>query len=412
VSAAAPRPPRGSDPYGIGPVGSLIAPILSIAGLVVIALVTLSLLNGQIPIIGSKPNGTDGGIIAHESAAPSNIVIVDPGVTFQGTIVYAKAGNIWVQTAKGATQLTSNGGDSMPSFSPDGQWIYFIRTTQQEGRWPVQGVTRHYFLDVPTLVRVKADGTAAPEALANGRFKQGSFIWSYWMRSPELSPDGHTVAMVTDAPNPANSDVVLQFFDLKTGKFTRPSLTENVPLGHEDPDWRPDGRYVLYVKAAHSGSVGAPVIVRYDPQTGKTKGLTSGGYTSPAYSPDGRYIAATKTSNLGTDVVILDGESGREVLRVTTDSSSWGPVWAPTGDAVAFLHIDGSVVDLQLAHLAGDAPDWTVKDIVPLTEVSGLDPASRPDWFIPAADLPAPTATPVPAATPSPLGSPSPSAAQ
>ena len=99
--------------------------------------------------------------------------------------------------------------------------------------------------------------------------------------------------------------------------------------------------------------------------------------------------------------MILDGSSGRELLRVTDDDSSWGPTWSPAGDGVAFLHLDGQTVDLRLARLDGVAPSWTIKETIPLTEVSGLDANSRPDWFIPASDLPAPTPTPTPEPTPS-----------
>ena len=60
-------------------------------------------------------------------------------------------------------------------------------------------------------------------------------------------------------------------------------------------------------------------------------------------------------------------------------------------------------MDLKLARLDGSAPNWTVRDITDLTEVSGLDGGSRPDWFIPADKLPA--VTPVPSAAPSASGS-------
>jgi hypothetical protein len=60
-----------------------------------------------------------------------------------------------------------------------------------------------------------------------------------------------------------------------------------------------------------------------------------------------------------------------------------------------------------MAVLGGNAPDWTVTETKALTEVSGLDGASRPDWFIPASELPVPTPAPTPVATPSPSGSPS-----
>ena len=62
----------------------------------------------------------------------------------------------------------------------------------------------------------------------------------------------------------------------------------------------------------------------------------------------------------------------------------------------------GQTVDLRLAKLEGTAPAWTVAGIENLTEVSGLDAASRPDWYIPPALLPAAgTAAPT-VASPSP----------
>jgi Tol biopolymer transport system component len=105
-------------------------------------------------------------------------------------------------------------------------------------------------------------------------------------------------------------------------------------------------------------------------------------------------------------VVILDGGTGRELLRITNDGSSWAPTWSPAGDGVAFLHIDGQTVDLRLAKLDGTAPAWTVRETIDLTEVSGLDPASRPDWFMPADDLPAaPASSTAPAVSAPPSGS-------
>lgn len=413
-----PRMPRAGDPYGVGAIPPLIAPILSMVGLVLVAILTVSLLNGQVPFLTSKPgtgngngNGNGNGGPAR-TPAPSNVVIVDPEVTFKGSIVYAKAGNIWVQDADGSKQVTSSGGDSMPSWSSDGQWIYYIRTTDQETDWNYRGgPVVHYLLQVPDLMRVRADGSADPERLETGKFKRGRYSWSFWMRQPVLSPDGSKVALVTDAPNPENSNVVLQFFDMKTEKITRAGVAEIGILGHQDPEWRPDGKFLLYVKNGRDGAKGAPIIVRYDPATRKTKALTAAGYVSPSYSPDGRYMAATRTSNLGTDVVILDANSGLELLRVTNDGASFSPSWSPAGDGIAFLHLVGQTVDLQLARLDGAGGAFAVKDIIDLTEVSGLDASSRPDWFIPAGDLPAPTPTPTPAATPSsaaPSASPSP----
>ena len=391
----------------LGRPGSWLAPVLSVVGLLLVAVLTFNLLNDNVPFIGGSNGNGNGNGNANGNGngngnggpavtpAPSNVVIVPDVVTFKGSIVYAKTGNIWVQTGKVAKQLTTTGDDSMPSWSPDGSSIYFIRTTEGLGRWPSQGVTRDYQLSTPAIMRMNADGTGT-ERILNGRVTSGNRTWFAWIREPVLSPDGRTLAMVSDRPDPSNSDVVLQFYDLTSKKSQVPGVVETPPLGHQDPAWRPNGKDLLFVRNGRNGARGAPVIYRWTVATSKATAVTGPGYLEPSYSPDGRYIAATKTSSFGNDVVILDAGNGRELLRVTTDGASWAPVWSPAGDAIAFLHIQGQIVDLKLARLDGAAPDWTVKDLTDLTEVSGLDGSSRPGWFVPADQLPQPTPTPIP----------------
>ena len=400
-------PPRTRDAFRIGSLGRWLAPALSVVGLLVVAIVTLDLLNGQVPFVGgSSGNGSgsgngNGGSI--QTPAPSNVVIVPDVVTFQGSIVYAKAGNIWVQTGKDVRQLTTSGDDTMPSWSPDGTSVYFIRTLDGVGRALSQGVVREYQLTTPSVMRVKTDGSGDPELVLSGKVTKNGRTWHAWIRQPVLSPDGKTLAMVSDRPDPSESDVVLQFYDLSTRKSRVPKLAQTPPLGHQDPAWRPDGKDLLYVHNGRDGPRGAPTIYRWTVATSKGTPVTGPGYLEPSYSPDGKFIAATRTSSFGNDLVILDGSNGRELLRLTTDGASWAPAWSPAGDSIAFLHIRGQIVDLKLARLDGSAPNWTVRDITDLTEVSGLDGGSRPDWFIPADKLPA--VTPVPSAAPSASGS-------
>ena len=231
--------------------------------------------------------------------------------TVPGSIVFAKQGNIWAVTDFKATQLTNTGRDSMPSWSADGQWIYFIETAETRGLFPSQGAARYYTLTYPILTRVRANGTGR-QSLLSGLYKAGggSYQWFYWIRQPVVAPDGKTVALLSDGPDPTRSDVVLQFYDTRTGKLTRAPVGENPPLGHQDVAWRPDGKVLLYVKNARDGTRGAPAIWQYNPVSKRTSALTGPGYNSPTFSPDGKWIAATRTSPLGTDVVILNAGRG------------------------------------------------------------------------------------------------------
>ena len=187
--------------------------------------------------------------------------------------------------------------------------------------------------------------------------------------------------MVSDGPDPTRSDVVLAVLrsgDARSERSRRRpsrlrSATRTRPGG-------PDGKFLLYVRNGRDAARGAPEIFRWD--VANEEGRRSSpvpGYLEPSYSPDGVYIAATRTSSFGNDVVILDAAHGRELLRVTNDGASWAPVWSPAGDAIAFLHIDGQIVDLKLASARRVAArTGRSTDTVDLTEVSGLDGGSRP----------------------------------
>jgi WD40-like Beta Propeller Repeat len=405
-----PRAPRRSlrDPYGLLPSGSPVAPALAVVGLVIVAFLTVGLMQGQLPIVSGGGGGGGGGV---QTPVPSGIV-VDPRADVPGTIVYAKGGAIFAQSGKDVRQLTSGHQDSMPAWSADGTSVYFIRTASAYTKWLLNGAVTQYVLTYPLLMRVTATG-GAPQQLASGLFSKGSYSWFFWIRQPAPDPaDANRVAVVSDGPDPIRSDTVLQLFDVATGKFSVvKGLTETPPLGHQDPTWQPDGKLLLYTKNGRDGSRGAPEIWAWDPGTGKARQVTSAGYLQPSWSPDGRYFAATKTSQYGTDVVVIDPTTGAEVLRVTADGESFAPAWSPRGDAIAYLHTKGGIIDLRMASLEGSGSTTKVTETIDLTTVSGLDGQSRPSWYIPASELP-PSPSPSAAqsqAAPSTAG-PSPSA--
>ena len=408
MSARAPRIGRGA-PAGRAPGALPVSDVLAAAGLIAIAALTLTLLTGNLPLVGGNGGGGGGGGGPLRTATPSNVVIVDPRVNIPGSILYVKAGNLWLQHGEKATELTSSGSDSMPSFSPDGQWIYFIRTTDETGRWRIGGLNRRFRLATPALMRVRTDASAAPEVVLTGTVTSGSNHWSYFLRQPVVGPDG-TIIVVTDGPDPSAGDVVLKRLDPKTGKLTSLKAPEVAPLGHQDPAWSPDGHYLLFVKNARDGSRGAPVVMRYDVTTGKAGAVTGPGYASPSWSPDGRFIAATRTTSFGTDIVILDARRGAELLRITTNERSFDPVWSPAGNAIAYLSLDGGVTDLWMAKITVAATPALDGNPLQLTISAGLDAASRPDWWIPASLLPTAPPTATPAATLSPPGSTAPGA--
>ena len=213
-------------------------------------------------------------------------------------------------------------------------------------------------------MRVNADGSGEPEPVLNGRVTSNGRTWHSWIRQPVLSPDGKTLAMVSDRPNPSNSDVVLQFYDLETEEVDGPEARRDaaarapgpgVAARRQAPPVRPQ-RPRRRTRGARSSIAGTSA-------TKKASALTGPGYLEPSFSPDGRYVAATKTSASATTSSSSTPRTAASSMRLTNDGASWAPVWSPAGDSIAFLHIEGQIVDLKLLRLDGAAPDWTVKDV-------------------------------------------------
>jgi dipeptidyl aminopeptidase/acylaminoacyl peptidase len=408
-SGAGPRDPK----RGGGPLGSIpLAATLSILGLLVIGVVTYALATGDLPIGGTAGNpGSSENPAVLRTPTPPDVVVVptapppEQADPIPGTFVYVKDGNVWLQTNGAAKQLTKGRKDSMPTFSPDGKTVYFVREREADGRWSIGGVVRDYLLSVPALMSIPVDGGKATRVLDGLIDPPGSFRWNAFIRNPDVSPSGRYIAIASELPDPTRSDVTLKIWDTRRKRLIDPGLSEVAPLGHQDPEWRPDGDKLIYVRNDRDGAKGTPRLYSYDPATEKSRPITGPGYLQPSFSPDGKYIAATKTSAFGTDVVILSATNGAELVRLTDDGASWAPVWSPNGDQIAYLHVAGQLVDLRLAQLEGTGPTWTAKDPIDLTSNAGLDGASQPDWFVPEDQRVAPV-TPAPSVAASPSTAP------
>ena len=387
-----------------------VAPALSLVGLLIAGLLTVTVYRNWTPTLSSgeaTPSITPVPVESGQTPtpAPAATILTNPEIAVPGTLVYAKSGNLWLQSGTTAHQLTEavNGSQaSQPAFSPDGQWIYYIDTRVTPGKWynlDNVGEITSFTLYYPVLCGIRPDGTGQRDVIS-GLTKKGSLKFFYLIRQPSISPGGVTAAIVSDGPVVAGAvhDAVIHYVNLNTGKLGAAlSLPESTPLGLSDPEFSPDGRTLAYTMEGRAGRYGAPTI--WLVSGGSVRKLAAG-YRAASWSPDGKYLAATKVSGDALNVVVLDASTGKQVAQVTSDGTSWAPVWSPDGDKLVYMHLTGVIVDLNMVYISGSGADRTFRIEPNLTDYTGLDGQSTAAWYIPGfGPVPTPTAAPSPDAS-------------
>jgi dipeptidyl aminopeptidase/acylaminoacyl peptidase len=184
----------------------------------------------------------------------------------EGTVYFVSDGRIFKLSLDGggATDITSAfGGAAAPTVSPDGKWLVFVHTYQ----------------DDDVLALVDTDGKMWSRKLASG---------TDFAMQPVWQPDGNQIAyIVWDHPNMPWDHTELRLLTLDTDGSGVPYVTRVDTLAHNasimQPEFSPDGRYLSYV----SDQSGFWQIYLHDLSNGETKMLTgpeSGLNTESAYN--------------------------------------------------------------------------------------------------------------------------------
>ena len=416
-SQQAPRGAAGGRP-------PIIAPIIALIGLIVIAtgsLFTVQLFGltdtaaepTEAPFVELTPDPSTGvlpSVLAPTpTPTPHSTMIATPPpdrtAEIVGTILISKQGDIYTATGIGNLDLvegTRTGGSrysTAPTWLPDGKRFLYVQTVEREVQAPYNGRLAKYTFFYPNIMSASVNG-GDPRLVYESIYNSGGGKWHRWVLQPDVSPDGETIAVVTDG-NDGVGDVRLGLLSIRGSNLRQ---LNDVPAidaqGHNDPAWSPDGRQLAFTYNNRRGSIGTPKIGIYTPRTGRTV-LLKAGYSNPSWSPDGGVIAAERTDGTGRDIVILDPANGAEIARLTNDGDSFAPTFSPNGDQVAFLRRKGLTVNLWLMTL-DPANGYTRTEMKPVTDdLQGLDAESPPSWFIPE-ELRKPLITPAPESLPTP----------
>ena len=307
----------------------------------------------------------------------------------KGSILFARDRDIWVASGQNIDQLSSNRTDSEPTWSHDGRHIYFVRTkAKSTTRARAKGKYTFYIGDV---MRMNANG-GDKKAIYKSFIDQPNAQWFSHVLQPDLSPDGKTLALMSDGAD-GEGPVVLHTLAARTGANLRSTKVRSIgELGHNDPEWSPDGNRIAFTQNQARGNTGVPRIVIYSCRTrkncsnGKVKTLKNN-YANPSWSPDSSWLAVERTDGTGRDIAIVSARKGDEKARLTTDGNSFAPVVSPDGDQIAYLHRNGVNIDVRIMTLDVSGSGITLIEDVPITTDGGIDPSSTPAWFIPEDQL-------------------------
>ena len=364
-----------------GELRTVLAPGFSLIGLVVLAALSFNLL-ARAPDLGVDQGGAGQSDPIVATPDPSVVTTPPPqeGREIAGTILFVNGGNIWAASGRQVRRLTNTGVDSSPTWSPDGRLIYFVETRRTGARAPWQGNDSRYTLYYPVIMRMNADGSDR-RVVKDGLYQLGgdrTRRYFTWLLQPDVSPDGRSIALVSDAPDPFRREVTLSLMSVDGDRLRNLDLPDS-GLGHNDPQWSPDGDLIAFTHNARRGAVGTPRVALYDVRRRRMRLLSPVGYAQPSWSPDGRYLAAVRTTGRGRDIVVLRARDGEQVVRLTSDGRSFSPTWSPDGRQIAYLHVEGQAIDLRLMTIEGDTP--RVVDDRAVTTNNRLDGTSRPAWF-------------------------------
>ncbi len=237
---------------------------------------------------------------------------------------------VWMASWDGTRNVrltTSKPGESTPRWSPDGRWLAFLSSREDEH-------TQLWLLD-----RLGGEGRKATTQPRD----VDDYVWA---------PDGKRVALVAEDPDTAKP------------KTPPPIVIDRFQFKQDEGGYLGKRRRHLYV---------------LDVESGKTTPLTSGDYDEllPAWSPDGKSLAFVSKRrpdfdrDNNWDLYVIDAAPGGSASprQLTTfdgpdndpDTES-RPAWSPDGRSIAYLQggplklIYYAVQRLAVVPVAGGAP--------------------------------------------------------
>jgi hypothetical protein len=200
------------------------------------------------------------------------------------------------------------------------------------------------------------------------------------LRSPTFSPDGREVVFAALSESGRQD---LYRFDLDTETLRR--LTSDF-YWDDDPEWSPDGRTLAFVSDRTPwGMAGSTNIFLLDLETGELTPRTFGPWSdrSPAFDDDGARIVFSSDRDGTPQLYVADSTGTVRITSLLGGASD--PVWLPGGDHVVFTAM--SKLRFGIYRTAAEPTGERARADFVASLVPGVDPgrpvsADRPAWVL------------------------------
>lgn len=194
-----------------------------------------------------------------------------------------------------------------PSITPKGDQVYF------DANWGSRQVIMSLVLGVPTSTNFHGNASATSNDI-----------------NPTCSPDGQTIALVSDADG--NKEIWL--CTLNTSTYQKLTNT-SAGVINDNPSFSPDGRTIYY----NSNVSGNQEIYAYHFSDGTSTRLTNNiaDDIQPSVSPNGLYVIWSSNRTGNYDIFRMFSLNGVLPTQLTTDThDDKEPSYSPDGSKIIF----------------------------------------------------------------------------